>query len=1099
MKKTFLIPLGIISLLLLVFVIGGTPFFLNILKSKVEAMLQNEIDTQVSIGSLKGNVFYALETDEVTIGEVIHLSRLKVSYNVLSLLSKKIDIKGLFIDGLEVDINGVRELTKKLKIPKKEGPFQIHIEDLSIINTQLSSVFNRKEVEFSLCMRGKLVTDLITIDSLLIEAGESSISLRGTFPTKEQGEIDLHYSASLKLHEFGIESLAGSLQSEGYVRGKTRTPRILDKAEFMIKYRGNVLFGSSQLSWKIPRLDSLNLSADIVAETPPLQRTVSHRDRWEVLLSLQNTELSCDISSNHGKARLVGSLTGSIDNPDLDAHLTGKFRYADFKPTAKSTIAYKNKRFSVKNFTLEANRFHMKSNAYLNTAEPQRIDADILVECSDIDIINSFLTSPQPVRGRLKLAAKVRGTIQNPFIKSTIEFHDIMAFSEDIKNAHFIISVKDSILALDSGIIQSARGSVDLNGWFNLQDSTFHADISSDELTLSSPEIFGEDTIPISGTITLGAHFEGRITNPRGEGTLLFKDFVYDTVMFDPYEIALTLKDTTLHLSFSDEKKSIALTAVTALYEPFTFNASLSLNHFDFRDYISTDTGYISAYATVRGELDQPDRVMGNVEVESFSISQGQYSMRNVSSVNIHISEEVAEINPCTFAVQDQSIQVQGQLPLDIEHGEIDLLCKTARIDLAALTALTPVTPEVKGFLFLDIAAHGSMQNPSIDGEIRLEKIEYIMPDFAIDSVYSLITFKKDYISIEHLIGRINKGHLDIKGFARIKAQAIDTLFLDISLHKISVKSKDFGLVDISSTVQATARKDSVKIEGEITINKGLYNVPFRLQTIVELLTKANRPPPEQSEIAKRIFCDIGISTPQGVQIANNVADVPVDIDLQIRGYLSKLNVYGTIWTSRKGTISYLGKKFDITSAVIQFDDPYKIDPVLDLQASSPVSSIDGEYEIFMSLSGTINNWQLELTSNPPVPEQDIISLLLIGRRRPGTYLLSDAQEIDLRGTAKDYAIGLVRGTIEQSAEKTLGFEKVEITGDILDPKQLDIGIEKRIGGRFTLIYGTGIESWEFRRVGLNYDITDNVSIYTLHDQENLNSSVDLDIHFKLR
>ncbi|MEO0189472.1 MAG: translocation/assembly module TamB domain-containing protein, partial [candidate division WOR-3 bacterium] len=163
------------------------------------------------------------------------------------------------------------------------------------------------------------------------------------------------------------------------------------------------------------------------------------------------------------------------------------------------------------------------------------------------------------------------------------------------------------------------------------------------------------------------------------------------------------------------------------------------------------------------------------------------------------------------------------------------------------------------------------------------------------------------------------------------------------------------------------------------------------------------------------------------------------------------------------------------------------------------VSSRDGDYEITMNLSGTIEKWYLQLSSNPPIPEQDIISLLLIGRRRPGLYLIAEAKDIDLKGAAKDYALGLARGTLERTAEKSLGFEKFTITGDLLEPRQWDIGFEKRISKKIVFIYGTGIESWEMRRIGMNYSINNNISIFTLHDQENMNSSVDLEFNFKIK
>jgi translocation and assembly module TamB len=272
----------------------------------------------------------------------------------------------------------------------------------------------------------------------------------------------------------------------------------------------------------------------------------------------------------------------------------------------------------------------------------------------------------------------------------------------------------------------------------------------------------------------------------------------------------------------------------------------------------------------------------------------------------------------------------------------------------------------------------------------------------------------------------------------------------------------------------------------------------MKLQRIVGILTAANRPVPQQPELSKRIHCDIGITVPDSVIVANNVANLSAKADLQVKGYLARLNAYGTIVSTGEGTIQYLGKRFNIISAIIQFDDPYKIDPVIDLAATSTIAAADGDYVISLLLSGTVTTWQLELSSSPPLPQQDIVSLLLIGQRRPGE-VGSTVKEIDLKGKAKDYALDAVRYGIEKSGERLLGLDRFTITGELDDPSSVTIGIEKSITKGFTVLYATGIESWELHQIGASYDITDHISVFTLYDQENLNTSVDLDFHFNIK
>ncbi len=80
-----------------------------------------------------------------------------------------------------------------------------------------------------------------------------------------------------------------------------------------------------------------------------------------------------------------------------------------------------------------------------------------------------------------------------------------------------------------------------------------------------------------------------------------------------------------------------------------------------------------------------------------------------------------------------------------------------------------------------------------------------------------------------------------------------------------------------------------------------------------------------------------------------------------------------------------------------------------------------------------------------------------------------------------------------------MGLDRFTITGELDDPSSVTIGIEKSITKGFTLLYATGIESWELHQIGASYDITDHISVFTLYDQENLNTSVDLDFHFNIK
>ncbi|MGB3477867.1 MAG: translocation/assembly module TamB domain-containing protein [bacterium] len=1105
MRKIVIFSVLAVTLLFLVFFLAGTQLVLNFVKQKVESSVQTQLNVPVNIGSIKGNLFYSLEVTDVKIGKAVELNSLRTSYHLLKIMSKEIAVDHLDIDGLIVNVNRAESLIQNIAVrngdnkKQDEQGFKLLIKDFSLVNSKILGHVSDREIDVFLEMEGMMQPQILIIDVLTMTTDNSFISCSGRVPLNDDEILDITYRLNLLLDEFNFNGVKGTVASSGNVTGQIAAPRFFNETELNVMYDDNNLSGKIAIVWQTPDLDNLALSARLDARTPPLQKNKKQQDEWHLTLDAQGRELQGEISSIYGRLRLTGSLTGDMENPEFDADFNGRFRFMHFRPHIQGNITYRNDTLLVKKCQLTNRELYATCDAAVLTTQPQKITADISVSCDDIGLVNAFLASPQPVSGKINIAAIAKGTLQEPFVTGTVELQGVEAFTERITDALFRVAFKDTTVYLNSGVVRSPRGVIELDGMFKIADSTFKLHVKSDEITLRSPGIFDRDTIPLSGDLSFDINLQGNALNPYGNGTLLLRNIVYDTLEFGDYDLTAAIKDSTINLYLLDNNMTLEVAAEVKIPEPFTFDAQLNLKHFDLREYTRATEAYITAGIAFQGKAVALADVNASVRIDTIFAALPQSVIHNVGNVNIAFEKGIIDIRTCVLDIHDQSIAISGQIPVDIKNGYVNINVVTSQIEIADLAAIIPDAPDIKGLLAADIGIKGSLRIPQISGQVSLEDISYSAPDIAVDSVNGYVVFHNNHIDIKQIKGRINRGFFNIDGYAEISKQGVKDASMILTAEKIDVSNKDYGSAIINSILRVSAKKDSVKITGEITLGRAVYDVPFNHQMIIKTLTQVNQPPPEQADFLKKVFCDVGVSAPKGVFIMNNIADIAADLDLQIKGYLSKVNVYGTIATSRKGTVKYLGKKFDITNAQIQFDNPYEINPVIDLNAVNYISSIDGDYEISLHVSGTVKEWRLELTSSPSLPEQDIVSLLVIGRRRPGMQVTKGGKGLDLKGTAKDYAVGVARTTIEKTAEQKLGIEKFTITGDLLNPRGLDIGIEKTFAKKFTLIYGTGLESWELRRIGMNYDLTDNLSIFTLHDQENMNSSVDLDFHFKLK
>jgi translocation and assembly module TamB len=77
-----------------------------------------------------------------------------------------------------------------------------------------------------------------------------------------------------------------------------------------------------------------------------------------------------------------------------------------------------------------------------------------------------------------------------------------------------------------------------------------------------------------------------------------------------------------------------------------------------------------------------------------------------------------------------------------------------------------------------------------------------------------------------------------------------------------------------------------------------------------------------------------------------------------------------------QGRYDYYGKEFVIESGVIQFTGSPKINPLINVVASYRSDPT----VVYLDVTGTMKEPILKLRSTPPLPEQDIISVLIFGR-----------------------------------------------------------------------------------------------------------------------
>jgi translocation and assembly module TamB len=123
------------------------------------------------------------------------------------------------------------------------------------------------------------------------------------------------------------------------------------------------------------------------------------------------------------------------------------------------------------------------------------------------------------------------------------------------------------------------------------------------------------------------------------------------------------------------------------------------------------------------------------------------------------------------------------------------------------------------------------------------------------------------------------------------------------------------------------------------------------------------------------VLLDIGIDLNNGIHIKNELVDGKVTGNLEIKGDPSKPSILGQINLEKGSRIIVKDTVFDVTTGDIQLDDPKEINPKLYIAANARVQ----EYNVNLLVQGSTTKTDLNFTSVPPLPKNEIISLLALG------------------------------------------------------------------------------------------------------------------------
>ena len=201
--------------------------------------------------------------------------------------------------------------------------------------------------------------------------------------------------------------------------------------------------------------------------------------------------------------------------------------------------------------------------------------------------------------------------------------------------------------------------------------------------------------------------------------------------------------------------------------------------------------------------------------------------------------------------------------------------------------------------------------------------------------------------------------------------------------------------------------------------------------------------------------------------------NITVGGDLQMRKAPSgEPDVVGTVSVVR-GFYDFQGRRFEVLrDSQIRFQGTRPVDPALQVDAQRLISGVTA----MVNIRGTARQPLIRLTSQPPLDEADVLSLIVFNQP---INQLGSGERLNLAERAGGLAVGYLASPLANSIADALDLDIFEIRASGGENGQPSVAVGQQIGSRLFVSFRQEFGSEDLSQLSLEYRINELLRMVT--------------------
>ncbi len=514
--------------------------------------------------------------------------------------------------------------------------------------------------------------------------------------------------------------------------------------------------------------------------------------------------------------------------------------------------------------------------------------------------------------------------------------------------------------------------------------------------------------------------------------------------------------------------------------------------------------------------MDRPFDGSLALAIEDAKVSQGGLSLSLIEGPStLRLEDGTVASDDLSFAVKTAAGQtgvLDARLSLD-RTRRVDAELRLRETSLGVIAETVPGVSHAEGRLLAGFSVKGPLRSPEVDGKVQIKEGRVVLSALPteITNLEVEIAVDRKGLGITRGDAEWGGGTVSLRGGAPLARAALGDFEVTITGRGISLPLGKDARATFNSDLRLSVPagdEELPRLAGSLDLLSSTYKRSMNVTADIGALTARGKKTDVQSYDPDKdnLRLDVLLRARKPVVVQNDLVDATLALDpqgLRITGTDQRFGVVGSLELPAGGRIYLRDHEFEIQNGLVRFSDPTRLRPEVDVAASTEFrrygdrggsagvaastatttsgTPVAGNWRILLHAYGSPENLKVDLTSSPPLAQDDIFLLLAVGLTRTE---LNQSRSDGVGSSVALEALGSLSGA-ESAVTNAVPVDEFRFGSTYSSRSgrtEPTVTIGKRLSDRIRASVTTSISDASEIRSNVEYRATGNLSVEGSYD-----------------